>query len=210
MIKQYSFKKDGDIILLEVNGVTIKVKELRSHANGVLTTDVILVSTEWIDLMKKLIIALGATKVIITSGYRDSACDKLVGGSGKGMHVNGKAGDCIFYKGKEIIDTKYISCVAQDLGFGGIARISNTAIHLDVRTGTRYLGDETKSTNTVTDDFYKYYKIPRPQSDIDKAIDVLSNKKIIDSPDFWKKNYNTDEGKKYFKDLIIKFANYIK
>lgn len=178
MVRQYSCKKDGEVILLEIGSVTIKVKELRSHANGVLTTDVVLSNTDLIDLFKKLVKALGATKVIITSGYRDSACDKLVGGTGRGQHVNGNAIDAQFYKGKEIIDPKYISCIAQDLGFGGIARISNTAIHLDCRTGKRYLGDETKSTNTVTDDFYKYYNISRPKSDIDNAIELLAKKRL--------------------------------
>lgn len=44
-------------------------------------------------------------------------------------------------------------------------------------------------------------------SAIYKAIDRC--KALGIDTDFWKKNYNTDEGKKYFKDFIIKMGNYI-
>ena len=33
----------------------------------------------------------------------------------------------------------------------------NQYTHLDVRTGYRWLGDETKGNGTITDDFYKYF-----------------------------------------------------
>ena len=54
-------------------------------------------------------------------------------------------------------------CTAQDLGFGGIANITSSYqyTHLDVRSGYRWLGDETKGNGTVTDDFYKYFGISK-------------------------------------------------
>lgn len=193
----YSYEKDKDKKISE----HFQVKEFKSHANGFLTTDVIIINDELIKALESLIKVLGATKCTITSGYRDSKCDKLVGGSGRGQHVEGNAADCIFYNKTKIIDPKLISCKAQDLGFGGIARINDRAIHLDVRTGRRYLGDETKGNNSVTTDFYKYYNIERNNKDIDKVC-----KKFGLDKDFWNKNYNNDLGKENIIHLFEKIS----
>lgn len=158
MVVKYSYKKDKDKKLSS----NFSVYEFRSVYGQELTTDDIFVDNILIKKLEALKMALNASKAIITSGYRNKECDLLVGGTGNGQHCLGKASDVMFYdKDGNIIDTKYISCVAQEIGFNGIARISNTSIHLDVRDGKRYLGDETKSTNTVTKDFYDYYKINR-------------------------------------------------
>lgn len=197
MVKKYSLLKDGAKTL----SLHFKVKEFASIAGNEITTDEILISDKLVAKLEALIKLLGATKAVITSGYRDARCDKLVGGTGSGQHVNGNAADVIFYKGSKTVDTKLVSCKAQDLGFGGIARISNTATHLDVRTGSKYYGDETKSKRTVTDDFYKYYKISRSNEDIKKVCDKfgLSN-------DFWQKNYDTDLGRENILELFTKIA----
>ena len=67
-------------------------------------------------------------------------------------------------------------CKAQDLGFGGIANITTSYqyTHLDVRTGYRWLGDETKGNGTVTEDFYKYFGIKKSTetASVLKGIDV--------------------------------------
>ncbi len=195
MVKQYSYKSDKDVKLSQ----HFDVGEFRSHANGVITTDVILIDEEWITLAENLIKKLNAGKAIITSGYRDSKCDKLVGGSGKGMHVEGKAADVIFYKKDgTIFDTKLVSCYAQDIGFGGIARISNTAIHLDTRKGKKYFGDETKSLNTVTDDFYKYYNIKKEEKKY--------RKEVKDRFGFDDSTIEFLEGHPYPDDLFYKLA----
>lgn len=196
----YSFAKDGNKKLSE----HFQVKEFRSHSNGTLTTDVIIINEKLIEQLEKLMQTLGATKCNITSGYRDTKCDKLVGGSGKGQHVEGNAADCIFYKGNRIIDTKLVSCKAQDVGFGGIARINDRATHLDVRSGRKYMGDETKGNNSVTTDFYKYYKIERNNSNIQKVC-----KKFGCDNEFWQKNYNTDLGRDCIIDLFNKIAEKI-
>lgn len=116
--------------------------------------------------LEKIMDIVGGSITIINSGYRCPQHDKNVGGSGVGQHVNGNAADCVFYdENKQVIDTKRLSCIAQDLGLGGIANITSsyTAIHLDVRTGYRWLGNEVVNNNTVTDDFYKYYRLTKDQ-----------------------------------------------
>ena len=119
----------------------------------------ILISEELIEKLEQLYAALGASKGIISSGYRCSAHDKNVGGYGSGQHTKGMACDVIFYKGSTPISSKTVCCKAQDLGFGGIANITSsyTYTHLDVRTSNIYKGDETRGTSTVTSDFYEYF-----------------------------------------------------
>lgn len=113
------------------------------------------------DLMKKI----HANTAYISSGYRTSEHDKAVGGNGAGQHVLGRAVDVIFYdSNKKTIDNRIISCVAQDMGFKGIARINTFGyIHLDMRVSGTYLGNETRGTNTVTNSFRQYYGITEDQ-----------------------------------------------
>jgi len=121
---------------------------------------------EHLQNIERLIKALSATKVIISSGYRCINGDKKVGGSGKGQHVEGRALDCKFYRGNTIIDARIVCCVAQDLGFRGIANISSKYqfVHLDNRlTTAKYFGDEIKGTNTVTSNFYQYFGLTPDQ-----------------------------------------------
>lgn len=117
------------------------------------------------ELLKKLeniFNHFNCSKAIITSGFRCPSYSVKVGGSKTDQHTKGNAVDIIFYdiKGNPI-DTRLISCYAQDIGITGIARISNKAIHLDMRTGNKYLGDETIGTNSVCKDFYEYYGISK-------------------------------------------------
>ena len=136
----------------------------------------ILVSEELVTKLEELYSFLNCSKIIVNSGYRCSTHDKNVGGSGSGQHVNGTAADIVCYcKNGGKIDTKIVSCVAQDLGFMGIANIDNsyTAIHVDVRTSNKYYGNETKGYNTVTNDFYTYYGVTK--EDIEKVSNVPLN-----------------------------------
>ena len=56
-------------------------------------------------------------------------------------------------------------------------------VHLDVRTGAKWYGDETKGTNTVTSDFYRYFGIakaqPQPSEIVAKGIDVSKHQGVI-------------------------------
>lgn len=124
-----------------------------------------MVSDDLIDKLEKLFTALNCSKIIVNSGYRCAAHDKAVGGNGSGQHTKGTAADIVCYgqDGKPI-SSKIVCCKAQDLGFTGIANINKayTATHCDVRTGSRWFGDETKGTSTVTSDFYGYFGIAKP------------------------------------------------
>ena len=146
-----------------------------------------LISTELVNGLQRLVDVLGASKAIITSGYRCPAHDRAVGGNGAGQHTKGKAADVIFYdKQGKAISSKVVSCKAQDLGFGGIANIDSSYqyTHLDIRTSGKWYGDETKGTsNSVTNDFYAYYGISRSDSDIkalQKALNTLGYKLAVD------------------------------
>ena len=137
------------------------------------------VSEQLISMLERLYTALDCGKIIVSNGYRCAAHDKAVGGNGAGQHTKGTAADVVCYdKSGSIISAKTVCCKAQDLGFGGIANITGayTSVHLDVRTGAKWYGDEIKGTNTVTSDFYRYFGIakaqPQPSEIVAKGIDV--------------------------------------
>lgn len=115
--------------------------------------------------LEKLFKALNCSAIVINSGYRCASHDKAVGGSGTGHHVYGNAADIVCYdQSGNKISSKKVCCVAQDVGFGGIANIDGTytATHVDVRTSNFWKGDEVKtSAYSVTDDFYKYYGLSK-------------------------------------------------
>jgi GH25 family lysozyme M1 (1,4-beta-N-acetylmuramidase) len=123
------------------------------------------INTRLIAGLEKLFDLYDISMIIVNSGYRHPEYDISMNGFA-GKHAVGDAADVVVYDGnKQIIPTSYVSCMAQDLPeyFGGMANIdsSYTAIHLDVREGRRWYGDETVSNNDVTQDFYSYYGITR-------------------------------------------------
>lgn len=129
-------------------------------------SDEVLVDEELMIMIEKLFTKLQCSKYIISSGYRTPAHDKAVGGNGKGQHTKGKAVDCCFYwKDGSIIPSPVVSCVAQELGFKGIANISGNYryIHLDMRDYGKYYGNEVVSLNTVTSNFYTYWGLSKEQ-----------------------------------------------
>jgi GH25 family lysozyme M1 (1,4-beta-N-acetylmuramidase) len=126
----------------------------------------ILISQELVYQLERLFDTLDCSKIIVSSGHRCSEYDKKIGNSGVGQHILGKAADVYCYdKNNKAISTKIVSCVAQDLGFGGIANINSayTWIHLDVRTSNIYMGNEIINYHTLTDDFYKYYGLTKEE-----------------------------------------------
>lgn len=122
----------------------------------------IYISEEEVQMLQKFCDLVGADYVLISSGHRCSSHDRSVGGYGSGPHVEGFAADCQFVKNGTAIDTRILSCIAQDLGFMGIANITSDYkwIHLDMK-GRVYKGNEVVNYNTVTNDFYAYYNISR-------------------------------------------------
>ena len=155
-IKEYSYKKHKDLYC----SAHTKVKEMRSKDGS----DKVLVSSILMEKIEELFSRLHCSKYIITSGYRTPQYDVKVGGNGIGQHTLGKAVDAKFYdKNGKIIPAQVVCCVAQDVGFAGIANISAAykSVHLDVRAGKKYFGDEIFGTNSVTTDFYKYFSITK-------------------------------------------------
>ena len=144
-----------------------------------------LIASELVDKLEALYTALNCSKIIVTSGYRCPNHDKAVGGTSSGQHTKGTAADvCCYGQDGQPISSKTVCCKAQDLGFGGIANITAAYqyTHLDVRTGYRWLGDETKGNGTVTEDFYKYFGIKKTTetTSILKGIDVSYCQNKID------------------------------
>ncbi len=124
-----------------------------------------IINPELPEKLEQLYKKLNCSKIIINSGYRCVNHDKAVGGSGAGHHVYGNAADIVCYdQSNNKISSKKVSCVAQDIGFGGIANIdsSYTATHVDVRQSNFWRGDEVRTSSySVTDDFYKYYGLSK-------------------------------------------------
>ena len=161
-VKTYSLSKDGKKYCSEHT----KVLEMASTSASTVYSDTVLVDTDLMLKIEQLFKKLNCSKYIISSGYRTAAHDKAVGGNGKGQHTLGKAVDACFYdKNGKVIPAQIVCCVAQDLGFPGIANISRNYryVHLDTRSSGKYRGDETVSYNTVTSDFYSYFKISKAE-----------------------------------------------
>lgn len=140
-------------------------------------------SDKLVSMLEQLYEKLNCSKIIVTSGYRCTKHDKTVGGSGTGQHTRGTAADiCCYGQDGKPISSKVVCCTAQDLGFGGIANITSEYIytHVDVRTGYRWLGDETVNNNTVTDDFYKYFGISKTDKPLPNGIDLSCHNGSID------------------------------
>ena len=132
----------------------------------------ILINLYLVYMLEKIMDTLDCSMTIINSGYRCPEYDKKIGGF-VGQHGIGNAVDAVFYdKKKKVISTKIISCIAQDLGLGGIANITSsyTAIHLDARTSNIWKGNECVSNSTVTSDFYKYCGLTK--NDVYKNVTV--------------------------------------
>ncbi len=119
-----------------------------------------LINSELIEKLEQLYSALGCSKIIVTSGYRCTAHDKNVGGSGSGQHTKGNAADiCCYGQDGQPISSKVVCCKAQDIGFTGIANITAAYIytHVDVRSGSKWYGDEVHGNSSVTTNFYDYF-----------------------------------------------------
>lgn len=149
----------------------------------------ILLNTDLVDKLEKLYSALNCSKIIVTSGYRCKTHDKNVGGSGTGQHTKGNAADiCCYDQDGQPISSKIVCCKAQDIGFGGIANITADYqyTHVDVRTGSKWYGDEAKGNSTVTSDFYSYFGVSKNNEPLMKGIDVSIHNGSID----WQKVKN--------------------
>jgi hypothetical protein len=170
-VKTYSYAKNKNDKLSE----HFSVWEFASSDGSKLYTDKILIDSDLVTMLEKLYAAMNCSKMNINSGYRCAEHDKAVGGSGSGQHVNGKAADIKCYdKDGNIIDARYVCCMATEVGFKGVANIKTspqyTSVHVDTRT-TKYYGDESIVDNlrwnsiwyrnSKYTDFYVYFNLNR-------------------------------------------------
>lgn len=147
-----------------VNGKNIQISrhfnsnEFKCPHCGAIKTDIDLVC-----MLESLFAVLHEIKyIIVNSGYRCAPYDKQIGGF-VGKHNAGIAADVkAMGKDGKWIDSRRLLCILQDLySEGGFAYINDKSIHVDARKGSRYLGDERKSNNTVTTDFYQYFGLSK-------------------------------------------------
>lgn len=117
------------------------------------------ISTELINKIETLFDKINASKCIVSSGYRSREYDiKMNGFAGK--HSEGLAIDCCFYdKNNNRIPSIIICCVAFELGFTGIARITDYYTHLDIRENSTYYGDETRGNSSYWTNPYTYFNV---------------------------------------------------
>lgn len=180
-------KYNYDIDKNKYVGEHFQVKEFASFGNGILYTNDVLIDTNLVDYLERIFYKVHASKAIISSGYRNSACDKAVGGSGVGQHVNGRAADVCYYdENGYIIPSKIIVCIAFDIGIPGTATIDTNYSHLDTRTTGVYRGNESIGYSNYWTDPYSYFGVSKedvrrytkevvPQKSIDElAQEVIS------------------------------------
>lgn len=115
-----------------------------------------------IEKLEKVFTALNCSKIIISSGFRCPSHSVKDGGYANDKHTEGFAADFIAYgKDGKPIPAYKVCCVCQDIGFTGIGRIDNNAVHADTRTFGTWKGDESRGNDTVTADFYTYFNVTK-------------------------------------------------
>lgn len=145
VITTYSYKSHKDKKLSD----HFKVKEFVSRKSSTtLYSDKVKVHNKLIIILEALYKELDCSKIIVNSGYRTTAHDRAIGGSGTGQHTLGRAADIVCYdKNGKIINAKKVCCTLEDMGgIYGIGYISERAVHVDTRAKSKkWWGDETKS-----------------------------------------------------------------
>ena len=130
-------------------------------------SDKVLYSTELMEKLEKLR-AYGGFTIHINSGYRTPSYNKKIGGASHSQHIYGTAADISVRKEGKTISGKLICCLCQTLGFRGVAYISESAVHVDMRSSGSYRGDERKGySGNVGGNFFTYFNIKQ------SAIDAL-------------------------------------
>lgn len=130
-------------------------------------SDKVLYSTELMEKLEKLR-AYGGFTIHINSGYRTPAYNRKIGGASHSQHIYGTAADISVRKEGKTISGKLICCLCQTLGFRGVAYISESAVHVDMRSSGSYRGDERKGySGNVGGNFFTYFNVKQ------SAIDAL-------------------------------------
>jgi len=114
------------------------------------------INKELVERLERLFAAIGADKIIISSGIRCSDYSVSVGGYRNDMHTKGGAADLVVYKDGKEMSSFAVCAIAEDLGlFNGIAVINDSYVHLDIRgiipySNSRWLGNEATGENYTT------------------------------------------------------------
>lgn len=114
------------------------------------------INTGFVERLERLFAAIGADKILISSGFRCPDCSVSVGGYRNDMHTKGGAADLVVYKDGKEMSSFAVCAIAEDLGlFNGIAVIDDNYVHLDIRgvipySNNRWLGNEATGENYTT------------------------------------------------------------
>lgn len=114
------------------------------------------INKELVERLERLFAAIGADKIIISSGIRCSDYSVSVGGYRNDMHVNKGAADLVVYKDGKPMSSYAVCAIAEDLGlFNGIAVIDDSYVHLDIRgiipySNNHWFGSEATGENYTT------------------------------------------------------------
>lgn len=114
------------------------------------------INKELVERLERLFAAIGADKILISSGIRCPDYSVSVGGYRNDMHVNKGAADLIVYKNGKPMSSFAVAAIAEDLGlFNGIGIINDTYVHLDIRgiipySNSHWFGSEIDGTNYTT------------------------------------------------------------
>lgn len=116
------------------------------------------INKELVERLERLFAAIGADKIIISSGIRCSDYSVSVGGYRNDMHVNKGAADLVVYKDGKPMSSYAVCAIAEDLGlFNGIAVIDDSYVHLDIRGIIPYSNDHWYG-NEVSGETYATFK----------------------------------------------------
>lgn len=114
------------------------------------------INNELVERLERLFAAIGADKIIISSGYRCPDCSVAVGGYRNDMHTLGGAADLVVYKDGKPMSSFAVAAIAEDLGlFNGIGIIDDNYVHLDIRgvipySNNHWFGNEVSGENYTT------------------------------------------------------------
>ncbi len=166
-VKIYKYSTQKDLKLSE----HFSVYEFASESKGDLYSENVLIDTDLIDMLEKVFEHFNCSKIIISSGYRTSAHDKIVGGSGNGFHCTGQAADfCCYDSNGNPIDSGRIACYLEGINCYGIGYKcggSQYHTHADTRPFSRkWHGDESKNCLSIqsingSTSFYDYLGIEK-------------------------------------------------
>jgi hypothetical protein len=125
-------------------------------------SDTVIIEETLIDLLEKLYLHLGCSKMTINSGYRTPNHSVAVGGYANDDHTKGIAADIKCYDSKKLIIPARAVCIAlEDLGVKAIGYINQNSTHVSSRQSPKWFGDE--STGGSFSSFYTHFGIPKEQ-----------------------------------------------